>query len=329
MTNYKYVSVIIPAFNEEKTVEKCLESLINGDYPLEKIEFIVADGDSTDKTLEVLDNFIKKNPNIKIKIVNNPYRFQSYGLNIAIENADPRSEIILRADVHSIYPQNYILDCVKTLLNTNAENVGGVMVPLGEKPFQKAVAFCMSYPLGVGNAKFHLGNYSGFVDTVYLGCFKKEVFEKVGLFDVKMTPNEDAELNLRILKSGGKIYLNSNIRAIYLPRDTLKKLIMQYFRYGQGRCKTFKKHKKFTSFRQLIPPLWVVFSVISIIGFFMFEAKLFALPLLLYLFVVIGVSLIGAFKNKDSSILLSSISFIVMHYSWGAGFLSELIKKSD
>ncbi|WP_333656536.1 glycosyltransferase family 2 protein, partial [Dissulfurispira sp.] len=195
------MSVIIPVYNEENAIIQCLESLIDGDYPLDNLEFIIADGGSSDRTLEVLKEFASKNKNVAVKIVNNAFKTQGYGLNIAIENADIKSEIILRADAHSIYPKNYILDCVKTLREVDADNAGGVMVPVGETPFQKAVAFCMSHPIGVGNAKFHLGGYSGFVDTVYLGCFKKNIFEKIGLFDPEMTTNEDAELNLRILKS--------------------------------------------------------------------------------------------------------------------------------
>lgn len=326
MHELRPVSVIIPAYNEENAIIPCLESLIDGDYPLDKLEFIIADGNSSDRTLEVLREFASENKNVAVKIVNNAFKTQGYGLNIAIENADIRSEIILRADAHSIYPQNYILDCVKTLLKVDADNAGGVMVPVGKTPFQKAVAFCMSHPIGVGNAKFHLGGYSGFVDTVYLGCFKKNIFEKVGLFDPMMTPNEDAELNLRILKSGGKIYLNSNIRVEYFPRNTMKKLIIQYVRYGRGRCRTFKKHGKFTSFRQIIPPLWVMLTLFFIIGIAS-VSKLFAIPLLMYFFILLSVSIKGAMRNKDISILMSPICFIAMHYSWGAGFIIEQMQR--
>lgn len=323
--NKPFVSVIIPVYNEENTIIDCIKSLINGGYPVDKLEFIIADGGSKDRTVEIINFFSSSNPNIKTKVVNNPHRTQGYGLNISIENADGRSEIILRADAHSVYPENYIFDCVQTLLSVNAYNAGGVMVPVGKTPFQKAVAFCMSHPIGVGDAKFHLGNYSGFVDTVYLGCFKKEVFKKVGLFDPTMTPAEDAELNLRIINFGGTIYLNSNIKVDYFPRNDVFKLIKQYYRYGQGRCRVFKKHKKFTSVRQIIPPMWIIFTAISIIlGLFL---KIFIIPLLAYLSVIFIVSANGAIKNKEIDILLAPIGFIIMHYAWGSGFLIEFLKK--
>jgi len=185
----------------------------------------------------------------------------------------------------------------------------------------------MSHPFGVGNARFHLGNHSGFVDTVYLGCFKKDIFEKVGLFDPTMTPNEDAELNMRIRKYGGTVYLNSSIRVGYFPRETVTKLTKQYFRYGQGRCRTTKKHRAFTSVRQVIPPVWVILTlVILVMSLFL---KFFILPLLAYFFILLVVSIYGAYKRRDTAILLSSVCFAIMHYAWGVGFLSEMFRKNN
>lgn len=327
MHSFRSVSVIIPAFNEEQTIVKCIESLINGDYPLDLLEFVVADGGSVDKTLEEIGEFQNKNPQLDVKVVNNPLRSQGYGLNIAIDNVSTSSEIIVRADAHSIYPRNYIYDCVNTLLTNQADNAGGVMFPVGKTPFQKAVAFSMTHPLGVGNAKFHLGNYSDFVDTVYLGCFRKEIFKEVGLFDPMMTPNEDAELNLRIIKCGGKIYLNSDIKVEYFPRRSIKELLVQYFRYGCGRCRTVKKHGRITSYRQIVSPLWVMSSLVFI-GMGM-ASKLFFIPVAVYLSIIFLISIIGTLKSKDMSILMSSVCFIIMHYAWGIGFINEIAKNSN
>ncbi len=327
MQKHKLVSIIIPVFNEEKIIIDCLKSLLNGDYDINKLEFIIADGGSNDNTVKEVKDFAKSHPDLTIKILNNPDKIQSVGLNLAIEQANSKSEIIIRADAHSIYPENYIKDCVQTLLSVNADNIGGVMVPVGKTYFQKAVAFCMAHPAGVGDSKFHLGNYSGFVDTVYLGCFPATLFKKIGLFDTSMTTNQDAELNLRIIKSGGKIYLNENLKVKYFPRDSITKLIKQYFRYGQGRCKTVKKHKSFTSIRQVIPPIWVVLSLFFLgLSYF---SKLFIIPLAVYLFILFAISLYETIKSRNLSTLLSPLCFVIMHYSWGLGFLSELMKKNS
>ncbi|MHC5060940.1 MAG: glycosyltransferase family 2 protein [Planctomycetota bacterium] len=322
MNDFRQVSVIIPTYNEDDTITNCFESLLNGDYPVDKLEFVIADGASTDNTLETIENFSNKHPDVKIRVVDNPSRTQGYGLNIAIENIDKNSEVIVRADAHSIYPRNYIADCVRTLLTTKADNAGGVMVPVGKTPLQKAVAFCMSHPIGVGNAKFHLGNYSGFADTVYLGCFRKDIFEKAGMFDPAMTPNEDAEFNIRIRKSGGKIYLNKDIRVDYFPRETIPKLVKQYFRYGQGRCRTFGKHRAFISVRQVIPPLWTISTLVLLA--MSLAWPVFIVPLLAYIFVLIAASGYGSLKKRDMAILLSPICLVIMHYAWGLGFLHQM-----
>jgi GT2 family glycosyltransferase len=277
--------------------------------------------------LKNIEDFSNENPNARIRVVNNLHKTQGYGLNTAIQNANKNSEIIVRADAHSIYPPNYIADCVKSSLSTSADNVGGVMVPLGKGYLQRAVSFCMSHPLGVGNARFHMGNHSGYVDTAYLGCFKRDIFEKVGLFDPAMTPNEDAELNMRIRKSGGTVYLNSNIRVGYFPRETITELTKQYFRYGQGRCRTFKKHRVFTSVRQVIPPLWVVLTLVILAMSSL--SKYFVLPLLAYFFILSAVSIHRTYKRRDAAVLLSPVCFTIMHYAWGLGFFSELFRKSS
>jgi glycosyltransferase involved in cell wall biosynthesis len=323
MDNEKLVSVIIPTYNEEKNIIRCLESLLVTDYPTKKLEFIIADGQSRDRTRILVEEFKKKRPDLQIKLIINPEKLQGYGLNRAIKSIDKRSDIVLRIDAHSIYPENYIRKSVDTLIETGSDNVGGVMDPVGNTPTQRAIAYCMKHPLGVGNAKFHLGNHSGYVDTVYLGCFKRDVFEKIGLYDSKMTPNEDAELNLRIIKNRGKIYLDKNIRVQYFPRESLKGLLKQYFRYGQGRCRTFKKHKALTSYRQLIPPVWIILSFLCLI--FGFLSTIFFIPIIFYLLCMLSVSLFAFLKGCKNNPILIFLSFIIMHYSWGAGFLKELL----
>ncbi len=317
------VSVIIPTYNEAACIVPCLESLLDGDYPRERLEFVIADGASTDNTTDVIDDFHRHHPDLAITIVENPNRTQGYGLNLAIQNLSADSDVVVRADAHSLYPRSYIADCVKTLRRVGAANVGGAMLPQGRGPIQRAVAFCMSHPLGVGNARFHLADYSGPVDTVYLGCFRREVFDKVGLFDPVMTPNEDSELNLRIRRAGEEIYLDSSIQVGYFPRDSFRKLIKQYFRYGEGRCRTFKKHRRFTSWRQIIPPLWALATpLLCILGWW---TPWMWLPLLLYATVLMGVAVTAAVRRRDAAMLLVPLCLMVMHYCWGMGFIRECI----
>lgn len=316
------IAVIIPTRNEENNIGSCLDSLLENNYPQDLIEILLIDGQSTDKTVDIVKAYAQKYSNIKI--YHNPDRFQVFALNIGIRNASPSSDVIMRADAHSVFPENYISLCVETLIKTGASCVGGTMNPIGKTRVQRAIAFCMSHPLGVGDAKFHLGGHSGYVDTVYLGFYRKEVFKKIGLYDTRFFTNEDAELNLRIIKSGGKIYLNDKIQVEYFPRESIGKLAKQYFRYGEGRAKTVKKHWKITSFRQVAPPLFVLSLILAIALMIVYSPIFFILFFSVYALTLISSSIRGCFTHKSIDILFSPIAFFAMHVSWGLGFLKNL-----
>lgn len=316
------VSVVMPCYNEEKFIKKSIESLID-DYSLKYCEFIVVDGMSSDGTQNVVKSFIKQGHPLRLQ--ENKKRIQANGLNLGISEA--RGEIIVRADAHCLYPPGYIKKCVELLKKTGASNVGGIMLPQGTSMEQKAISLALKHPVGVGDAKWHLANFNGYVDTVYLGTFWKKLFDEIGLYDTNCKTNEDAELNLRILKAGKKIYLDSSIKVIYLPREALGNLALQYFKYGRGRCYTTLKHRKITSLRQLGPVALVVGLFLSIILSF-----LWPLLILLPLSYLLSLFFTALFSWSKKSIpfkqkLLIILAFAIMHICWGAGFLSGLIFK--
>src|SRR3990172_9225259 len=174
------VSIIIPTYNEEEHVRECLESLLDG-YVVKNAEIIIADGGSTDDTKKIIRDFERGHSRAQVRLIDNPLKHQSFGLNFGIKAA--RGKVIVRIDAHARYPKNYVQRCVELLEKTGADNAGGVMRARGAGDFQKLVATAMNHPIGVGDAKFHLGRESGYVDTVYLGTFRKELFKKLGYFD--------------------------------------------------------------------------------------------------------------------------------------------------
>jgi glycosyltransferase involved in cell wall biosynthesis len=322
MNNIPRVSIVMPCYNEEKYIKKSVESLVN-DYFLKNCEIIIVDGMSTDRTRDIIQSIMKQG--LTLLLLENKKKIQAHGLNLGISNA--RGEIIVRADAHCLYPPEYIKKCVELLETTGASNVGGIMLPQGISTSQKAISLALKHPIGVGDAKWHLGNFKGYVDTVYLGTLWKRMFDEIGLYDIKTNPNEDAELNLRITKAGKKIYLDSSIKVIYFPRDSLKKLALQYFKYGRGRCYTTLKHKKITSLRQLVSVGLVIGLFLSIVfSFFWPIFILFPLSYLLALFLTV---LFSWQKEKIplNQRLLAGFAFAIMHVSWGIGFLSYLIFK--
>ncbi len=314
------VSVVMPCYNEEKFIKQSIRSLAD-DYFLKSCEIIIVDGMSSDGTQDIIHSFIRQG--LPVRLLENKKKLQAYGLNLGISKA--LGDIIVRADAHCLYPPGYIKKCVELLETTGASNAGGMMLPQGTKMVQKAIALSMLHPVGVGDAKFHLGNYNGYVDTVYLGTFRKILLDEVGLYDPNCPTNEDAELNLRILKAEKKIYLDSSIKVTYFPRESLKALALQYYKYGKGRCYTTLKHKKVTSFRQIGP-------VILVIGLFLSLALSFWKPSLIlvplsYLLALFLISLLSWPKESIpiKQRLLIGLAWGVIHLSWGIGFLGYLI----
>ena len=281
----------MPCYNEEIHIYDAIKSLID-DYFKENCELLVLDGKSTDRTRTIVQDFIDQGLNIKL--VENEKKKQADGLNLGI--AEAKGKYIVRADAHCVYPPGYVEQCVNFLEETEAANVGGIMLPKGRTSMQKAIAIALQHPVGVGDAKWHTGNYKGYVDTVYLGTFKKSLFEKIGMYDTNCKTAEDAELNLRILKDGKKIYQDSSIEVTYFPRKTLPALAMQYFRYGRGRCLTVLKHKKITSLRQAAPVALVLGLVTSfVMSIWTPLSLLFPLAYILSLF---GVSIFSWRKKR-------------------------------
>lgn len=247
------VTIAMPSFNEEHYIEACIASVQAQDYPADLIEILVADGRSTDRTREILARLSAADP--RIRMVDNPARLQAAGLGLLVKEAT--GDVIVRMDVHAEYAPDYVRRCVETLEKTGADNVGGAQRARAKTAFQRALCAALSSPLGVGGAKYRSPLAEGFVDTVFLGAFRRRVFETVGLWDPGAITNEDAELNQRILDAGGQIYLSKDIVVHYFPRDSMKALAKQYFRYGRGRARTLLKLGRFPNLRPLLPFIMV------------------------------------------------------------------------
>ncbi len=256
----------MPAYNEERYIEACLASVRAQDYPSELVEILVADGRSADRTREIIARLTEADP--RIQLIDNPARLQAAGLGLAVKAAT--GDVIVRMDVHCEYAPDYVRRCVEALDKTGADNVGGAQRARSKTLFQRALCAALGSKLGTGGVGYRDENAEGFVDTVFLGAFRRKVFETVGLWDPAAITNEDSELNQRILENGGKIYLSRDIVVHYYPRDSFKALATQYFRYGRGRARTLLKLGRFPKLRPLgpflgmtgiaativLPPLW-------------------------------------------------------------------------
>jgi succinoglycan biosynthesis protein ExoA len=314
------VTVILPVRNEESHIFQCLSAAINQDYPKENLEIIVADGMSTDHTREIVTDLQTANPNLRL--IENPGQIVPTGLNEGIRQA--RGDIIVRVDGHTIIAPDYVSECVRALQKSGADNVGGKMDGVGKTPFGKAVVLATSSPFGIGNARFHYSDREEFVDTVYLGAWPKEVFQRVGLFDEEMVRDQDDEFNYRMRQGGGKILLSPGIKSVYTVRETPRGLWKQYFQYGFWKVRVLQKHPRQMSIRQSIPPVFVsalaLFSVLSV--FSRISRYFLGLISNAYLAANFAASIAVGKKRNGYLIPRLSIAFAILHMAYGTGFIS-------
>lgn len=322
-----HVTIIIPCRNEGEYIGKCLDSIVANDYPKDRLEVFVVDGRSEDKTREIIQKYAKQNS--YIKLLNNDKKITPAALNIGIKHA--KGEVIMRMDVHVTYEKDYISKSVKCLYEYAVDNVGGVcrITPGGNSPISKGIALVLSHPFGVGNSYFRTGlKEPKLVDTVPFGCYRKEAFEKIGLFNENLIRNQDIEFNLRFRRTGGKILLVPDIVSYYYARSNLKASFKQSFWNGYWVIYSSKFSKLAFSWRHLVPFAFVmsVMGSLSLAFFWRHFFYLFLSIICVYLAANIFFSFKISLKNGLRLFPSVIISFLTLHVSYGLGSLWGLIR---
>jgi cellulose synthase/poly-beta-1,6-N-acetylglucosamine synthase-like glycosyltransferase len=322
------VSIIVPCYNEERTIALLLKAIYSQTYPLGRMEVVISDSMSTDATGENIQKFINEHSDIQIKVVDNPKRTIPAAINRAVAVA--KGEFLVRLDAHSIPKKDYVKRSIKHLIEGKGENVGGVweIQPGGKSWIAKSIAAAAAHPFGVGDALYRFTEKAGYVDTVPFGAFRKKTFEEVGRFDETLLANEDYEFNVRIRKNGGRIWLDPAIRCVYFARSDLKKLARQYWRYGYWKWRMLKRYPNTLRWRQVGPPLFVLGNILLIFLSFFIKpvGTIFGLELLLYFVVLSFASIPVVLKKKELLFMVGiPVAAAVMHFSWGAGFLFSVI----
>lgn len=317
------VSVIMPVLNEEHHLADSVTAILASEYT-GPIEVVLALGPSQDETDKVARELAATNP--RITLVDNPSGRTSAGLNAAIEAA--RHDIIIRVDGHALIPADYVATAVRTLEDTGADNVGGIMGAEGDSDFERAVAAAMTSWFGVGGAAFHIGGHAGPALTVYLGCFQRSALERVGGFDESMVRAQDWELNHRIRATGGEVWFTPELHVTYRPRSSVKALARQYFQYGRWRREVTRRHPETISVRYLAAPATVagvaIGAVIGVIGSATRHHRLAALGWAAPMGYTLGNLAASAWIGRGESTAVRvriPAALATMHLAWGAGFL--------
>lgn len=318
------VSVVIPFLNEERFVESCVESVLAQDYGRGNIEILFVDGGSKDASRKMIEGFVSSNKNMRL--LENPRRIVSSGLNIGIRESAGDHVLILSG--HAVLESNYISSCMLKLDEKKAGCVGGKVMMTSDGFMKNAISIARTSLIGGSILPHRYSNHGCFARTAAYGIYKKEVFNKIGLFDEGMDHDQDEELNWRIFKNGFKIYFNPEARASYLLKRDLKGISRQLFRHTYWKAKTAKKHPGFLKLRFAVPSLFLL----DLSFFFLAGALhpmffyIFAVQLMLYLIVVLAFSLWLSVRNGARYFFVLPAVYLVIHLSTALGLLAGFIK---
>lgn len=313
MSRIPFVTVVVPTLNESAFVADVVAELLDGCEDID-VEVIVVDGGSTDGTQLAVSRISQSDP--RVRLLHNPGRLQAAGVNLAAGQADPRAAILVRADAHCAYPPGFVARVAATLVSTGAQSVVVPMFTVGEEgAFQQSVAEAQNSRLGNGGAAHRDGaSPSGWVDHGHHAAFDLETFLSLGGYDETFAVNEDAEYDVRLGRSGGRVWMDRAAEINYYPRSTLAALARQYFRYGQGRAATVFKHALRPRPRQMAPV--VIFWATTLSILLSPLSLVFALPAAAYL----AAAFLYALRTATGSAVGMFSALCCMHLCWGAGF---------
>jgi succinoglycan biosynthesis protein ExoA len=331
-----HISIVSACRNEASHIHDFVASLLAQDFGDYSWEAIIADGMSTDGTRDELDRLCTGISHLQV--ISNPGKIVSTGLNAAIRHA--RGDFILRLDAHTTYAPDYCVRCVETLRRTGADNVGGAARTRAKGLVAGAVAAAYHSRFSTGGASFHDEDYEGFTDTVPYGCWRKEKLEAIGLFDEALVRNQDDELNLRLLRCGGKIWQSRDIVSWYSPRSTLSGLFRQYCQYGFWKVAVIRKHRIPGSWRHLVPVCFVLANLLLpsavVLSMLLGQHELTAVAVGLwgmlvatYFLATLAASLAVAHRRGWRLFPVLPATFATYHLSYGLGFLTGITHQAS
>jgi succinoglycan biosynthesis protein ExoA len=337
-SEWPLVSIIMPIRNEARFIKSSLSSVLTQEYPRERLEVILLDGLSTDGTREAVEAILNdlNNPRssrstkgvdrVNVWVLDNEGRIVPTGLNKGIAVA--RGEIVVRVDAHTVLSPNYVAQSVRSLKRTGADVVGGLMTPVGKGWIGETIALAHGLRFGLGGALFHRATQETEADTVYMGVFRREIFQRVGLFNENLVRNQDIELNGRVRRSGGRVLLSPEIRSLYFCRNTLRDLWVQNYRNGLWVPLTVSVSRTCLSYRHFVPLIFVLSMVLSTLAAILSTYGYLALFLILgsYTLCLLTASVVAARAHGWRYVLTLPIVFVNLHVSYGIGSLVGMTK---
>lgn len=319
MTTIDFVSIVIPTLNEASYIERAIRSLVPAGVGY---EILVVDGGSTDGTREIVSRLAGEIDGLRL--VDNPKRIQASAMNLAARVADERAKVFVKADAHCSYPPGFVVGIVDAMARTGAQSVVVPMRTIGRDTcLQVAAAAAQNSLLGNGGSAHRGRAVSGWVEHGHHAGFDRETFLRLGGYDESFSTNEDAEFDVRLVASGGKIWMLSEATIDYFPRKTVSALARQYFNHGRGRGMTVLKHRTLPRVRQLAP-VAALAGCAAGLGLSALNSVFLALPATYAGGCITAGLIIGRQYGRCGC--MAGLAAMVMHLSWGAGFLTSIAK---
>jgi GT2 family glycosyltransferase len=311
------VAIVIPMYNERENIGRCLDSLLAQDYPQELLQIAVVNGMSTDGSREVVEEYARRFPNIRL--FDNPARLTPANINVGIRNTD--SDVVIILGSHTTVRPDFVRKNVEYLNQVDAPVVGGTQINVGHTYLQKAIGLAMGSPFGITSAPYRYLRKSRFVDTVVYAAYRRWLFDQVGYFDETLPIAEDAEFNWRVRKAGYRIFYSPDIISYYCPRKTLGRLAKQFFWYGVQRINVVRKHPDALKPLHVLPPLVLLTGVGLLVASIVRGSVLPALIVLVAGYAVINLAASIHIALREGWVYLPvlPLAFLTMHLAWATG----------
>lgn len=338
MADYPFITAMIVVLNEEKYIEKCFRSLLEQSYPPDRYEVLIIDGLSDDDTLAIAKDTenkyaFRKYANgdkfkVQVRYLQNPKKILAAGWNLGIKNAI--GEYVIRIDAHGFADHDFISQSVKVMGEIgDAVCVGGKMRSKAITSHGEIIANVLSSPFGVGNSKFRVSNTAGYSDTVAFGLYKKEIFERVGYFDETLKRNQDNDMHAKIRSVGGKFYFDPRIKSTYFTRDSTSSMLRQGYQNGKWNMIVFKQDRNSLSTRHMIPFIFVMGIIGSILLGVINNVFWWILLGVLLLHLILGLVFATNKAKTLKSFLFMPILFMLLHICYGTGSLLGIFMNNE
>ncbi len=316
------VSIIVPCRNEASALPRCLDALCALDYPRDRLEILVVDGQSEDDSAQLVTARAQDHPHIQL--LDNPARGTPHALNLGLRAC--RGEVFIRVDGHAEVAPDYVHACLRALrADPHIGCVGGCLENLATTQTAGCIALAMASRFGVGSAHFRTGSREGPVDTVAFGAYRRPLLEQLGGFDEELWRNQDDELNYRLRRAGHQIVLDRRIRARYHVRASFRQLFRQYFQYGYWKVYVGRKHGALTNLRQLLPGIFVAGLLVGpwLAWAFPWAAWLYAAGLGAWLLAALCCALRATLHPLRA--LRVMCAFALLHGGYGLGYWAGIV----